>query len=565
MSPRRRIVATLTAVACALAGTALLTAHRAPATAGPEAAGTTVRAAVASPLPKRPNIVVVMADDMRVDDLAFAPRIRKLLRRNGVEFENSFSPYPLCCPARASFLTGQLAHNHEVYWHNKPYGYGVFDDSRTIATALKARGYRTGFVGKYLNGYGVMRSKVSGRPSYRYVPRGWTDWAAAIQNPGGKGIHGGAYVYFDTPFNVDGRIDNRYRGKYQTNVMTDFAVRMVKRFHRARKPFLLSLNYVAPHHGAPHEADDPGRVRDRRGKARKFGTPARPNWVKGRYDDLVRRPAGVPRRGGPAERNVSDKPAFFRRLPRLNKAERRALTELTRQRAESILVMDRQVARLVRQLKRSGEWRKTVLMFTSDNGYFLGEHRQRTGKVKAHEPSLRVPLLMTGPGMRGGEKRYDPATTVDVTATILDLAGAKAPRRADGTSLLPTLLRGDRGWSAPVVTESTHGPRGHAKGFHDARTSIGVRTSRWSYHRHRNGAVELYDLVKDPRQLRSRHDDPDYAQVRRELYRLWREVKDCRGAGCKVTLPDSLAADADTNRSRTRRYWQVIDRYYGWR
>jgi N-acetylglucosamine-6-sulfatase len=163
-----------------------------PAPAPPQAAGA-----------ERPNIVVVMADDMRVDDLAFAPALRRLVADHGVTFTNSFAPYPLCCPNRASFLTGQYAHNHGVYWHEPPWGYGSFDDSRTLATSLRDAGYRTGFIGKYLNRYGVDRSKVSGQPSHRFVPPGWSDWRAAVENPGNAGFHGHTYHYFDTPFNVN--------------------------------------------------------------------------------------------------------------------------------------------------------------------------------------------------------------------------------------------------------------------------------------------------------------------------------------------------------------------------
>ena len=136
----------------------------------------------------RPNIVMVMADDMRVDDLLFTPRLRRLVARDGLTFENSFAPYPLCCPARASFLTGEYAHNHGVFWHEPPYGFGSFDDSHTLGTALERAGYRTGFVGKYLNKYGVARSRVTGEASWHYVPAGWSDWIAAFENPHVRGI-----------------------------------------------------------------------------------------------------------------------------------------------------------------------------------------------------------------------------------------------------------------------------------------------------------------------------------------------------------------------------------------
>lgn len=517
--------------------------------------------------PRPPNVVVVMADDMRVDDLRFAPRVRRLVARHGITFENSFAPYPLCCPSRASFLTGIHAHRHHVWSHVRPWGYRSFDDSRTLATSLRRAGYRTGFVGKYLNGYGPDDSLVSGRPSYRYVPRGWTDWRAAFENPHVRGIHGGTYYYFDTPYNVNGRVDNAYRGRYQTDVVGDFAVAMARRFARRSDPFFMYVNFVAPHHGAPVEADDPGVLRSRDGRRREMLTPARPARVKGRFDEVVRRGAGLPRGGGPAERSVDDKPGRLGRLPEFTRRERAAIREATRQRAEAVWVMDQQVARLVRQLKQSGEWRRTVFVFTSDNGYLLGEHRLLQGKIWGHEPSLRVPMLVTGPGMRGrgdaGRRRYDPITNVDLTATVVDLAGARAPYAGDGVSRLPTLLEGDRGWTTPVLHEALH--TGGAKGgdFDDVRTAIGIRTSRYALLRYRTGA-ELYDLADDAVENRNRWSSPDYRQVRADLLEVWRQMKDCRAAQCQVALPASLTAGPVATRRRTRSYWRQVDRVYGW-
>ncbi len=517
--------------------------------------------------PRRPNIVVVMADDMRVDDLRFTPNLRRLVARHGLTFRNSFSPYPLCCPARASFLTGLYAHRHHVWSHERPWGYRAFDDSRTLATSLRRSGYRTGFIGKYLNGYGPHRSKVSRKPSWQYVPRGWTDWRAAMDPVRGHGIHGGTYNYWDTPYNVNGRVANGYRGRYQTGVVGDFSVSMARRLSRSRAPFFMYVNFVAPHHGGPREADDPRPVIDRRGERRGFGTPARPRWVRGRFDRLITRSAGLRRGGGPAEKNISDKPPYFRLRPEPNAAERRAMRELTRQRAEAVYVMDREIGRLVRALKRTGEWRPTVFMFTSDNGYYLGEHRKRQGKVTGHEPSLRVPFLVTGPGMRGrgrhGRLRFDPITTVDVTATILDLANARPPFAGDGVSRVPTMRRGDRGWTAPVLHETVHTGGKKGGGFTDVRTSIGVRTARYSLLLYRNGA-ELYDLVKDPLQMRSRWKSAKYRKVRRALRRVWWELKDCRATACQNPLPELLRADARQSRAMTQHYWREVDKAYGW-
>ena len=497
-----------------------------------------------------------MADDMRSDDLKFSPRIRRLFTRQGLTFKNSFSSFPLCCPARASFLTGTYPHNHQVYWHEKPYAYGAFDDSRTLATSLHSVGYNTGFVGKYLNKYGDHRSLVSGKPSWKYVPRGWTDWRAAFSDPGLAKVHGGVYNYFDTPYNINGRLDNSHRGTYQSVVVGDFAKGMARRFSSSRrrtgKPFFMYVNFVAPHNGGPRESDDP-----------MFSTPARPAWVKGRFDN-VRRASGIPRSGGPAEANMGDKRADMRRLSDLNRRERAAMAELTRQRAEAIFALDRQVARLVRQLKASGQWGRTIFVFTSDNGYFLGEHRLGPGKARTYEPSLRVPILVTGPGMRQGEPRYDPISLVDLSATILDAANAPAPHPADGQSRLDTLRRGDQGWAHPVVTEFFFpGKRKKSSVISDERLAVGVRVPRYAYTRYR-GFEELYDLRTDPFQDQNVAYRKSYADVRRQLREMVRQTSDCAGKACLAPLPESLAASPAEERDLTRAWWRAMGRRYGW-
>ncbi|MCH1865905.1 sulfatase [Nocardioides sp. CFH 31398] len=559
---RRAAPAALLALALTLGLTALSpTDDGSRASAVSSAPGTPARP---PGMPRKPNLVVVMADDMRFDDLRFAPAIRRLVARDGLTFRNAFSNYPLCCPARASFLTGRLAHNHKVWSHDKPWGYQAFDDSRTLATALRGAGYRTGFVGKYLNGYGVDTAKVSGGPSYRYVPRGWDQWHGAIENPGRDGIHGGTYYYFDTPYNRNGRIDNSYRGRYQTNVIGDLSISTMRSV-AGRKPFFLYLNYVAPHHGGPDEPDDPGRQRDSKGRTYAMVTPARPREVRGRFDDVITHPPGRPRAGGPSERDISDKPLRMQTLTEPTPREWAAVKEAARQRAESILVMDRQVGRLVAALKKRGEWRDTVLAFTSDNGYFLGEHRMRQGKVWPHDPSLRMPLVMTGPGMRSGETRFDPVSTVDLSATLLDLAGASLPWALDGTSRVDTLTA-DQGWTQAVPTEAVRTSKlGSKEGFAGPRTSIGVRTSRWAYFRNRVGPDELYDLERDPFQLDSVVGDPAYAEQQRLLRGVWDDLRGCRGPACRVPLPPGLRADAAENRTRGVEFARRFDEVYGYR
>lgn len=559
----------------ALAGVLLVVAGAVPLATVTAAPVTSVAAEVAAEVTaeqgrsaesQRPNFVMVMADDMRVDDLMFAPNIRKHLGRRGITYDNSFSPFPLCCPARTSFLTGQHAHNHRVWWHKAPFGYRSFDDSRTLATSLTAAGYNTGFIGKYLNGYGPMKSRVSGKRSYKYVPKGWTDWRAAIENPGVKGIKGSTYNYFRTPYNVNGRIDRSRLGEYQTNTLGDFAVDMAGRFSKKSKPFFIYLSSLAPHHGGPREPGDPSVVRHSDGTHDGYTSPARPDWVKGKFNRIVSRPSGLPRNGDPSERDVSDKPGHISDRAEFTRAQRKALTNVTRQRAESIYVLDRQVGRLVRKLKRTGEWNNTVMMFTSDNGYFLGEHRRPTGKVLGHEPSLRVPFLITGPGMRAGEKRNDPITNIDVTATILDLAGATPPHTADGRSHRTTLRDGDAGWTQPVFFEAVHSTRGRKTEpllKNDRRSSFGVRTPRYSFTIYKTGERELYDLYADPAQMQSLHDDPRFVGLTKELTDLVIAYRNCRGSACHAPMPTHLQATTSQNTALTQNYWSTIHGIYG--
>jgi arylsulfatase A-like enzyme len=523
----------------------------------------------------RPNIVMVMADDMRVDDLRYMPNVRRLIGARGLQFRNSFSPYPLCCPARASFLTGQYAHNHKVFSHESPWGFKAFDDHATLAGTLQSSGYHTGFVGKYLNGYGAERSLVTGKPSFHYVPNGWTDWYGAVQRPTHSRYHsGGTYNYFHTLFNINGAIDDTHKGQYQTNVLGRFARRLVTKYHRSPEPFFLWFSAVAPHFGQPRESDDPGRVRRSDGRHTFFATPARPRWVKGRFDSVIKRGAGMPADGGPSEADVSDKPWAIRHMPEPNRAERRALTNLDRQRAEAVYVLDQEVKRLVATLKRTHEYANTVLMFTSDNGYFLGEHRILQGKIKAHEPSLRVPFLVAGPGVPHGT-RFDPVTTEDITATINDYAGATARMEppADGYSVRPTIEHGDRGWTVPVVTEGRVGGRRYqntpgreARGFTDARNTIGIRTPQYAYMVYSTGEQELYDLDADPNELRNVAKDPAYAAARDAMQTLWLQYKDCAGAGCGAEMPPQWQRGPGELRAMTDLQSRGVRQRYGyWR
>ena len=512
----------------------------------------------------KPNVVVVMTDDMRVDDLRWMPTVRRELREGGIEFRNSFSPNPLCCPARASFFSGQLSHNHGVVSHLPPWGFRAFRDQGTVATALRQSGYRTALVGKYLNGYGE-QPRRDGSPSMRYVPPGWTDWYAAFDPPAGNPLPGGTYNYLDQPINHDGTVE-LHRGRYSTVTTGDIATSLVDRYAARPDPFFLYLAFVAPHLGKPHEPDDPSYTLPD-GVRETLGTPYVPQWVRGRFDRQITKAPGFGGDEDPSETDVSDKPPYLQKRPVPNRSMELAALESARQRAESLYVVDRQVERLVQRLKQRGEWDDTVLFLTSDNGFFLGEHRLLKGKIKPYEPSVRVPLLVTGPGLRSGTTRSDPVTTVDLTATVLELARATPylteDHPLDGTSRLTTLLDGDQGWRAPVVTEGRLWPARDASarralGFRSPVSYVGLRTPRWSFVRYDRGDEELYDLRTDAQQLTNLVDDPDHAEVVERLRALWREYADCAGPECRRHLTSDLRAGPAENAELTSRFWAQV-------
>jgi arylsulfatase A-like enzyme len=500
------------------------------------------------PAPKRPNIVLIMTDDMRADELRWMPQTRRLLADKGVRFANAFAPHPVCCPSRASSLTGQYTHNHGVYAVKEPWGFHSFDDSETVATWLQSANYNTLFLGKYLNGYGPQPPPDnSAANSIRYVPRGWTDWRGSID--GGLSaddpMSGGTYRYYDITLNDDGTLVPN-GGRYSTSVLGDHTVDMIHDWAPNPRPFFLWVNYVAPHHGGPKERDDPAPLAAG-DKDVRIQTPAVTRRVRGTFNGQIR-PEQIRLR---AEKDVSDKPVFVRNRPPLTSKDWSAIAESARQRAESLRIVDIQVARTVRAMRASGELENTIIAFTSDNGYFLGEHGYPKGKILPYEPSLRLPMLIRGPGIPRGEVRRDPFLIIDLAPTFLAAARASPGLPVDGQSMLRVAQTGDRGWRRAVLTET--GPRvvqtmvnGEPRAVElptdaDPRFSVGIRTSRYLYVEHANGDRELYDMKVDPTQQSNRIGDPSYRDEQKRFARALQRLRDCIGAECRVKLSDLLS------------------------
>jgi N-acetylglucosamine-6-sulfatase len=441
----------------------------------------------------RPNILVLMTDDQTVESLRVMTNVNALLARQGTTFENNFASFPLCCPSRSTYITGQYAHNHTVMGNAPPAG--GYDKlapthANTLPAWLRRAGYTTVHLGKYLNGYG------SARPLE--VPPGWSEWYGSTDPS--------TYRYYNYTLNENGRLVTYGTGaaNYQTDVYGRKAVELIRRLAPSATPFFLSVAFLAPHSGGPPDPDDPANL----------ATPS----PAVRHRNLF---AGQPLPTPPSlnEADVSDKPAAIRNRPLIRPARLNAIREEYQQRLESLLAVDEAVRDILSALQATGELERTLVVFTSDNGFFHGEHRVQTGKVLVYEPSVRVPLILRGPGVPHGATRTSLAANVDLAATILDAANAAPGRRLDGRSLLPfakdRLLRSGR----DILLETS--------------TYSAIRTPRYVFVQHTNGEQELYDLVTDPNQLTSLHADARHAALKNDLGSRLTRLRTCSGDVCR--------------------------------
>lgn len=469
--------------------------------------------------PARPSFVVVITDDQDVTSMSVMRKVRRHLARPGTTFENFYATLPACCPSRATLLTGQYAHNHKVRsneWVNGG-GFRAFMRSksypRTIAVALRRAGYRTAWIGRYLNGYDPVAETS---PNLR--PPGWSRWLPSVDGP----------RLYGWRLNENGKL-RRYRGSrgYQTDVLARKAARFIRRSARRKKPFFVAVATSAIH------GDEGSRKAG--GKPRRNPRPARRHWGTFAREPLPTPPSFDAPTGG--------KPSFARRRP-LSKRKVRKLSRLNRSRRETLLAVDDLVGRLVRQLRRVGRLNNTYVIFTSDNGFALGEHRLR-GKQFLSEPTARVPMVIRGPGVPAGKRRRQITGNVDIAPTILRAARARALLKPDGISLLPVAANSRRASNrAILLTHSARAVGSRPRPSADWR-SRGVRVAGWVYvkHRSRRGAEhELYDLDSDPHQLnnlarksnpKNPTAEPHLVAKRRRLARRLQRLIGCSGSGCR--------------------------------
>ena len=440
-----------------------------------------------------PNIVLISTDDQALVDLRWMPITRRLIGDKGATFENFVAPHPLCCPARAQILTGQYAQNNGVWGNRGRHGgyQSLGRPERTLPVWLRDVGYRTSFIGKYVNGY---------KPDMG-IPSGWEGWDATVRV---------GYTGFEQ---YDGSAVTRPPG-YHTDYVGDRTAQEIERLAAEDRPFFLWSSFYAPH-GLCTSTNEVG-----------CATPPEPaSRFANKYADV--RP---PFLDSPSfnEEDVSDKPRYVVKHGKVEvgKAER-----LFTQRIRALASVDQAVARIVAALRQAGELDDTVIAFTSDNGFLYGEHRYQ-GKTLAYEESLRIPLLVRGPGIAPGTVRSQTTALIDLAPTFAELAGVEPLVPVDGQSLVSTAQDHGSGKDRTLLVQAgMRGPDPRGLGW-DYR---GARTDRYTLvYWLRTGFVELYDRRRDPYQLRNVADDPRYAEVVEELASRTRSLGECSGESCRA-------------------------------
>jgi arylsulfatase A-like enzyme len=420
------------------------------------------------------NIVFILTDDQRANTMAQMPLTMSLIGNPGVRFVNAFATTPLCCPARATILTGLYTHNHNVRSNGAPYGAPAFADASTIATWLQAAGYRTALVGKYLNLYNK-------KTPWPYQAPGWSYWSV-----------------FKAPNYYSYRLVENYKevlygsttSAYSTKVIARKAVAFIDSTPPSQPLFL----HFAPF--APHEPATPASI-----DQTLFSTLAK--WRPPAFN----------------EADVSDKPLWIRNLPLLTSTVKQTQDNFRLKQLRSLQAVDRAVRDIVNALIRTGRMSNTAIVFASDNGLSWGEHRYRF-KNCVYEECIRIPFMVLAPGI---PPRVDSSfvALIDLAPTFAEWTGVTPPFAVNGVSLVGLLANPGRLWRQELLLEvlGTADPNGIEGLF------SGVRTQRYTYAEHTTGELELYDMKVDPNQLTNIAGDPANAGLIAQLSSLVASLK----------------------------------------
>jgi arylsulfatase A-like enzyme len=462
----------------------------------------------------RPHIIVILLDDLDAGSVAYMPITQQRIFSQGVTFNNFFATTPLCAPSRATLLTGLYAHNHGVLRNTgERAGYRAFRSfgGDTVAMALQRAGYRTALIGKFMNGY-----PVSDEPDDQWPP-GWDSWIAGADHA--------AYEGENYELNENGVV-SRY-GKSRSDYLTAVIAQQAVSFLSNTLPVQPTFLFFAPY--APHAPSLPARE------------------DRGSFADEK-----APRGGSFNERRVKKKPRWVRGSPVLTEARISKIDENYRDRLETLQAADRAIGDLLDVVDASGASSNTYVFFLSDNGYFLGEHRQPHGKDAPYDAAARVPLAILGPGLPAGAAVNSVTGNTDIAPTLLDLAGVAPTYEPDGRSLLP-IIRGDSNAERRYLLLEGFGKEteGHEAGETTTPPFTALRGAGLLFAEYATAERELYDKGQDPDELDNRVADVDEDLVQR-YSALLASLATCLSTTCRQ-LEDAPLAPKERERSRRRK------------
>jgi N-acetylglucosamine-6-sulfatase len=462
----------------------------------PASSGTTAPVAPLPTHPPRagaPNIVFVLTDDLSWNLVSYMPHVLQM-QKEGATFTNYFVTDSLCCPSRSSIFTGRYPHDTGVYTNTgKDGGYLAFlnhgNEHATFATALHAAGYRTAMLGKYLNGY---------LPDKHPPAPGWTSWAVA----------GNGYPEYRYELNQDGKFSRRGNAPedYLTDVLSGIATGFIRQ--SAGAPFVIEIATFAPHAPyvpAPRDAD------------------AFPNLHAPRTQAFDAAPDATA-------------PRWLKEVPPLSDKEMANIDADFRKRAQSVQAVDAMIGALQAAVAARGEAGNTYFIFSSDNGYHMGEYRLRPGKMTPYDTDVRVPLIVTGPGVPPGRTIEAITENIDLNPTFAELAGEPIAAGVDGHSLLALLAGKAAGpWRSVALVEH-HGPHQDpsdpdAPAAHSGNptTYEAIRSPDALYVEYADGEHEYHDLAADPAELNNTFSLLSGSQ-RQSLHATLMAMENCHNA-----------------------------------
>lgn len=484
------------------------------------------------------SVIVVMVDDLDVNTTqemlaaGLLPNLKARMIDPGVTFTQYVVTDPRCCPSRATFLTGQYPHNHHTTEATQ------FPESRAIPCWLPSA-YWSVFIGKYLNGYGSNASKpVTDLKNPNHRPPCWSRWAGMIDYSTYTAFD---YIVHDSVNGQSVLTDHRQYGTAPWNYNADMqTIRLLSAINEAKalnRPLFAVVNYVAPHFQL-ESREPPFRVVNVCQDAGGQPAPFHPsdNLFGDTLDPAVRHRetlTGHPAYSltfGPSfnEADISDKSPWLQPLPALQPIDIDCLIKQDWRRKESMRAVDDGIGLLFAQLDAQALTSSTFVIFTSDNGYFRGEHRL-TEKALLYREAREVPLYVVGPGLKP-RTVTQLASNTDLAPTIAAWTGATPTVTVDGRSLVPAMTGTATSWRNALVLESQ---ANNTPGLVDAFGLLTVNPPRF-YVAYANGQRELYDLDTDPFELQNQAADPARAAELTAWQAYVTGLKTCVGLVCVI-------------------------------